>query len=228
MSKKRTNNSKSANKQQKTNEKEYKGFPFSKDEIEEMEAEAKQEYDENVKPELEAENKEAEHKFNKIIDTQQDFLSLFNDERYKFNIIFEENLIPIELKKVSAGDDLSFMDIQYDPYMNLSEEEKGLIDRYSKAQKENSRVSPKDEIAIAHLKDKVDKKADAETIKESQRVSAEVLARYVIKPEVPGNLRARRKFWMDAPTNFMVGLAGIVLDKLGLNKEATVELFQDD
>lgn len=224
--KKQSKQSKKENKpkSRSKNPEKYQNLPLSKEQIEDLEKGAAEAYDSGMKEEIQEDKEEEDQQFKNIIDDQKGFLDLFNAERYKFGVVFEGNLINMELKPVGPGDNLSFLDIDYDPYSELSEEQMKIVNKVSK----NKKLSNEEEGMLKLIKRRINKTAKKVTEQETTRLAVEILARYVISPNLGKTLPARRAVWQNVIPSFRNQLAEIVSRKLGINKDASVQLFRAD
>jgi len=103
---------------------------YSQDELNKMTKKAKFHYENVIIPEKENEVKEGTEKFQNIIKGRDAFLGLFEENKLEFSIRYKGKVIPIELKPISPGDDLSILNHKpEDIYPDLSPEELHLVQK---------------------------------------------------------------------------------------------------
>ena len=104
---------------------------YSREELNKMTKKAKFHYENVIIPEKENEVKEGTEKFQNIIKGRDAFLKHFVDKnKYKFTIAYKGYEIPIEIRPIQPGDDLSILGHKpEDIYPDLSPDELYLVQK---------------------------------------------------------------------------------------------------
>lgn len=184
----------------------------------ELAKEAKQVYNEEIIPEKIEKTIEVIEDFEEIIETEQQLVELFNEERFNLDVVYKNRLLKFKIKPITEGDDLSFLDLDLAIYSDMSEEEAETIEKVVK----NEKLSKKDEKILEAMDERQMKKI----AEKGYEMVNKLLAQHVTPPDYNGDLEKRYKFWEQADFILKELLVKEVTDRLGIDGNQTAKLFQ--
>lgn len=199
---------------------------LTKKQIAQMEAEA-EEYDKKViKPQKKKEQEKFEKEFEEVIESEDDLLKEFSPERFNIQVIYTSpltktpKLYKFTVKPIEPGDDLSLLDIDKDIYSDLRPEEKAIMEKLQRGE-----TLTEDDFKIMQKAEAEARKKTADKVLDQTHT---VLSQFVTPPDFGGDLEKRKEFWINADFMFKMFLFTEVVNRLGLNQQTLIKLFQGD
>lgn len=204
-----------------------KKAPFTPEQKQKMVAEAEQYEQEVMIPEAQAEQAQNEAEFDEIIDSEDDLLKLFSDERYNLHVRYGEKLLKFTIKPIESSDDLSLLEVDKNIYSQFSKDEMNIIMKLARGEE----LSRQEQIIMNDAearsrKDQADKSWD---------MIHDILSVYVTPPAFDNikdekkRIAKRREWWEHiAPFDLKTFVGFQVTDRLGLSATKMVKLFQGD
>ena len=204
----------------KKTKKTIDNLELSPENIAKMEAEATENFEKKILPEIQEETEEALKEFNEIISTEDELVELFSPQRFEISIVYKQKLLKFTIKPMAPGDDLSVLDVDQQVYANLTEEEKKIIEKIGKGEELTEEESKT-------IQDS-NKRARQETASNQLGRMHLILAQFVTPPEFDGDIDKKVKFWEGVDFILKTFLTNQIMDKLGFHPDAMVKLFQGD
>lgn len=176
-------------------------------------------YEEEILPAQEQEEAEAREEFSQYIETEEEFLSFFSEERYNLKVLYGDKIVPFKVKPVESGDDLSYMDVDIDIYADLNSKEQKVIEKVGKGEKLRK--------GEQKLYERIMKRQAQKATGHVNDMLVKLLARHVTPPSFD-TVEEREKFWETSPVDLRTFLGTQVMGVLGIDRRNTVQLFRDD
>ncbi len=189
------------------------------EEVYRLQEEAKQRYINEIVPAEKEYEEEMGQKFDKMISTTSMFRKRFNEDNFKFQFIYQDDLYAFQVKPVEPGDDMSYLEVDVDIYSMLDEKERKVIEKVAHQEK----LRPFEEKIMENINKKQRKIASSELL----TMSTKLLASHLMMENddgVPELLTEEDLKWTDFV--FKVSLADIVKTRLGIDANTTMELFR--
>ncbi len=183
-------------------------------------AEGAEDYEENVViPEKKEEAAKAHEEFKEIIETEKDFLDLFNDERLEIQVVYDDKLLKFTVKPIEPGDDMSFLDTDANQYLDLKDEEIKVIEKVNKKKRLNKKEKK--------IYERLAKNEGGAMSSTALKMMHQLFAQHITPPELGGDKEARLAFWVKAPFNLKILLFEATMRALGLDQGTTLRLFRN-
>lgn len=152
---------------------------LSAEEVQDIEKEIQFYHDNTTLPELEEEQQNTVESFQNVIKGRDAFLDAFNKkDKLKFTIKYKEYTIPIEIRPIKPGDDLSLLNYKpEDIYPDLTPQQIYLIQKATNGQY----LSPSEQQELEGMTLEPDQQAVSEV---NQRNMFKALAQNVVDPQL--------------------------------------------
>ncbi len=200
-------------------------FPIPEIDYEQIAQEAAERDREIYQPQREEQAKEFLENFDEVIDSEKQFLDLFNPDRYKFNMTYgppgERKLFKLELIPVD-DQDLSYIDMDMSIYEDLNTKERKVLDKYYEGE---GKLTKREQAVF----DEIQQKEKIKQTREVNNMLCTLLANHLTWPNHKVHtLEERIVFWKHAPFDFRTYLGNKALEILGLDNRNSVVFFRSD
>lgn len=198
--------------------------PIPEIDYEKLVTEAEERDKEIYQPQKEKQVKEFIDNFDEVIDSEKQFLDLFNPDRYKIEVIYgtqgQSKLFKLEVIPVK-DQDLSYIDMDLNIYDDLNNKERQVIDKNFTGEK----LTKKEHKML----DEIEAKEKAKQTQKVNEMLCMLLANHITWPNHEKNtLKQRVAFWKQAPFDFRTYLGEKVLAILGLDNRNSITFFRSD
>lgn len=197
---------------------------FDHEKLEEIARNANK-YAQTVKEPLEQKEREEQvKKFNEVIETERDLLKIFSKDRLKIELVYNKKLLKFQIKPLKSTKDIEAVGLDLTVYMDLNDLEKEII-----LKKNRGEVLTGDEQEIYDAKEK---EFASSHLGGALDQAHHLLATFLTPPSF-SRLKnpekqyiAKLTFWESFPFDLKMFLFSEVIDRLGINPETDVKLFQ--
>lgn len=184
-------------------------------------------YAKTVKEPLEQkENEEKIKEFEEVIDNERDLLQTFSPDRLNLEVVYNKKLFKFNIKPLHDTSDIQSIGLDFQTYMDLEDLEKEIILKKNRGETltaEEKRVYSKTEEELAS-------NIAGSSLDQANHILATFLSPPSFKRVKDPNKRNERKikFWRAFPFDLKMYLFSEVIERLGINPETNIKLFQAD
>jgi len=171
--------------------------------------------DEVLLPSQEEEVEEVLQTFDEVVETEKELLKLFNPDRLNLEVVYNGKHLKFKIRNVEPTDDLKALQMDLSIYTDLSELEKGVMDKGGAGEKLSSSEERLYKNTVRKLENKL-----AGTILNQVHT---ILAYYVTPPT--GTFDERVEFWKNVPFDLRTFIASETMDRLGISPDSDIKLF---
>jgi hypothetical protein len=185
------------------------------------------EYAKTVKePQQQKEEEKHVKEFQKIIDSETELLHLFSNDRLELEIIYNKKLFKFKIKPLENAKDIESIGLDFRAYMDLDDLEKEVI--LKKNQGET--LTPSEQ----EVYNEKEKEFASGAIGNALDQAHHILATFLTPPSYSRTKDPHKRhlkkveFWRNLPFDLKMFLFTEVIDRLGINPEVELKLFQTD
>lgn len=185
------------------------------------------EYAKTVKePQEQREQEKRVEEFQEIIDSERELLHLFSNERLKLEVVYNKKLLKFKIKPLENTSDIESIGLDFRTYMELDDLEKEII-----LKKNRGETLTSSEQEVYNLKEKeFAEGAMGNALDQAHHILATFLTppSYSKTRNPKKRLEKKLEFWRNIPFDLKMFLFTEVIQRLGINPETELKLFQAD
>lgn len=185
------------------------------------------EYAKTVKePEEQKEQEKRVEEFQEIIDSERELLHLFSDDRLKLEVVYGKKLLKFKIKPLENTGDIENIGLDFRIYMELDDLEKEIV-----LKKNRGETLTSSEQEVYNVKEKeFAEGAMGNALDQAHHILATFLTppSYSKTRNPKKRLEKKLVFWQSVPFDLKMFLFTEVIQRLGINPETELKLFQAD
>lgn len=204
-------------------------MPETEDYLKKIEklSKASKEYAKTVKePEEQKKNEKRVEEFNELIDNERELLKIFSKDRLKLEVVYNKKIFKFTIKPLTDTSDVEAIGLDFQTYVDLNDFEKEIILKKSRGETLD--------IKEQAIYDEKEKDLASGVMGNALEQTHHILATFLTPPsyndisDSEKRHELRMEFWHDFPFDLKMFLFAEVMERLGINPETELKLFQVD
>jgi hypothetical protein len=173
------------------------------------------------------EQKEQEKKieeFKEVISSERELLKLFSKNRLNLEIVYNQQLLKFKIKPLTSTEDIEAVGLDFRTYMDLTDLEKEII--LKKNQGET--LTPEEQKIYNKKEEEFTSGAMGNMLDQANNILATFLTppSYSSVRDPKKRMNRKLNFWRGMPFDLKMFLFTEVINRLGINPEVDLKLFQ--
>jgi hypothetical protein len=184
---------------------------------------------EEERPKLEEEQtetrKEQAEEFNKMLETEDEFLELFNEERFDLKVVFKGRIVEFKVKPITPNMDAKLLEPDKTVFNDISAEERAILQKHMSGEPLNEDEAK----VVAKLTDMSESKNSRALLKRTNEILAQHISIPIAKTSYEKKTyRQKLKWWSEeGGADFFLKffLVNEVVQRLGADQRSMDTIF---